>query len=206
MHYTSNAIELISSVLALNHSNYLYLLIVVGIRTSPTPSEASTATATGSDDKQKVSEEENHQSEVEEKGDGNKTPVKEEEEEKEKGDGNETPVKEEEEEKEKGDGNETPVKEEEEEKENPIHPIQATEENNTTESEHTSNSPINVTNCYIQVPEQVEKEDGIIEIVLTSKQVKEEMIMEEEEWVNLSMSDYPHQQSSLHQSTCQLPP
>ena len=179
-------------MLALNHSNYLYLLIVVGIRTSPTPSEASTATATatGSDDKQKVSqEEENQQSEVEEKGDGN-----------------ETPVKEEEEEKEKGDGNETPVKEEEEEKENPIHPIQATEENNTTESEHTSNSPVNVTNCYIQVPEQVEKEDGIIEIVLTSKQVKEEMIMEEEEWVNLSMSDYSHQQSSLHQSTCQLPP
>ena len=115
-------------------------------------------------------------------------------------------MKEEEEEKEKGDGNETPVKKEEEEKENPIHPIQATEENNTTESEHTSNSPVNVTNCYIQVPEQVEKEDGIIEIVLTPKQVKEEMIMEEEEWVNLSMSDYPHQQSSLHQSTCQLPP
>ena len=143
--------------------------------------------------------------EEKEKGDGNDTPVKEEEEEKEKGDGNETPVKEEEEEKEKGDGNETPVKEEEEEKENPIHPIQATEENNTTESEHTSNSPVNVTNCYIQVPEQVEKEDGLIEIVLTLKQVKEEMIKEEEEWVNLSMSDYPHQQSSLHQSTCQLP-
>ena len=146
---------------------------MVGIHTSPTPSEGSTATATGSDDKQKISEEEeNQQSEVEEKGDGN----------------------------------DTPVKEEEGEKENPTHPIQATEEDNTTESEHTSNSPVNVTNCYIQVPEQVEKEDGIIEIVLTSKQVKEEIIMEEEEWVNLSMSDYPHQQSSLHQSTCQLPP
>ena len=144
---------------------------MVGIRTSPTPSEGSTATATGSDDKQKISEEEeNQQSEVEEKGDGN----------------------------------DTPVKEEEGEKESPTHPIQATEGDNTTESEHTSNSPVSVINYYI-VPEQVEKEDGLIEIVLTPKQVKEEMIKEEEEWVNLSMSDYPHQQSSLHQSTCQLP-
>lgn len=144
--------------------NSLYLLIATGIR-SPTPSEMSTGAARGTTEspkKEKILEEDESQPQTEEQGDTIK-------------------------------GNDAPVEEEDTRegvKESPTCPIQVKEDNSTTESEHTSSSPVS---WYLQIPEEVETDDGHINIVYTSKLVKEEMVRE---WVNLSINNAANSNSS----------